>query len=95
MQNRIRYRNKQDGTLESIKSFTHPELGAKYRVLLNPAELSYAIVEDRTQRVFANGRAVSMHYVKMSAKQALERLGIRFKQRERRKRTKPVDTQTI
>lgn len=93
MNNRIRYRKRNDGLLESVLSFTHEDLGAKYRVLLNPTELSYAIVEDRTQRVFNNGRAVSMHYVKIAAKKALENLGIKFKQPERRKRNVAVVVQ--
>jgi tRNA C32,U32 (ribose-2'-O)-methylase TrmJ len=91
---RIRYRKTREvGLLESVRRFTHPTNGSRYRVMLNMNEHQWLVVDDVSDLVAASGYRVHPHKMKMDAKAALEKLGIVLPLEDRVKRVnKVVDT---
>lgn len=88
MNTRIRYRKTSEpNVVESVKKFSHPTNGARYKVRINQANLEYSIIEDTADVLVQNGRAVNLHQVKIKAKNALVNLGIEFSERETRARS--------
>lgn len=86
---RIRYRKTRiEGTLESIKRFTHPNNGSRYKVILNMPEHKWMVVDDNSEIIAASGLRVHAHKMKIDVKEALETLGIEFTTEERAKKAK-------
>lgn len=87
MSERIRYRKVADGTLESVREFRHTSNGALYVLSLTPASLSYAVLDATTRAAAASGTAVSLHRLKILARDALAALGVELSREERKKRS--------
>lgn len=83
---RIRYRMNAEGNLESVKRYTHPTNGSRYKIVINEEKLSYQVIEDMSNEVASEGAACNLHQVKLKAKAKLAGLGIEFEAEGRTKR---------
>jgi hypothetical protein len=86
MPTRIRYFNTNEPTIiQSVKTYQHPNNGARYKVKIDKEKLQYFVVEDMSETIVATGRAVNLHQVKIKAKKMLVELGISFEYEARLK----------
>lgn len=86
MPTRIRYFNTNEpSVIQSVKTYQHPNNGARYKVKINRESLQFFVVEDMSDTIVATGRAVNLHQVKIKAKRILKELGISFEDEERLK----------
>jgi len=85
MSNRIRYaKTDQPYILRSVKDYQHPTNGGRFYILLNEEKLAFKIYDDVAEMVAVQGTAVSLHKLKIAAKDALVKLGIGGFEKEER-----------
>jgi hypothetical protein len=85
MSSRIRYSKLSDSRLQSVKTFSHPTNGARYKVVLDLAANQWLVIEDTTSLLAASGHNNTLHNLKLDAKNALVELGVPFSKESRKK----------
>lgn len=86
---RIRYVKTQvKNVFESMRTYQHPNNGARYRVILNLNEHQWLIIDYVSELVAASGRVVHPVKLKLQARLALEKLGVVLDNDSRKPRTK-------
>lgn len=86
---RIRYIKGEEGIYRSIKTFYHPENGARYNVILDTGRHEWKIIDDESEVVVITGNHSSTPVMKQHVKTALCSLGILFDNETRILRVKP------
>lgn len=77
MATRIRYGKAIEGVLTSTQYYVN-DSGTRYQVQIKTSDNAYAVIEDVTNKIAGEGRAVNLHQAKIKAKKKLEDLGIKF-----------------
>lgn len=93
MQERIRYKKLDNGTLESIRTYSHTHNGAQYKVLITPSTSSWSVVDAETKTVAATGVGTTLSSMQSAAREALSVLEVGLtteKRKEYRKRSLDV-----
>ena len=80
---RIRYQV-QNGVLQSVKTFAHPDNGGQFVVRLHPERKEFEIYDVVAQGVSYRKNGTNMNHVKILAKKALQELGVDVGERETR-----------
>lgn len=89
MSERIRYSvvNVEKTILQSVKTYSHPENGARYQVILNTEKQQWQVVDRVTDSIISSGLKAHPVKLRLEARNALEALGIPMNSETRKART--------
>ncbi len=88
---RIRYEHtRKHGVLQSVKSYQHPNSGARYKVQLDTVEGQWLVLDATTELVAASGRQLDGHKMRIEVRDALTKLGISLVVESRKKKLQQV-----
>jgi len=90
MQERVRYKRLDNGTLESIRIYYHGNNGAQYIVLIDSAANVWSVVDAETRTVALTGRGSTLSSAQLAARSALLELGVSITTEKRKEYKKRI-----